>query len=247
MKDIFDVIAPDRKNSDSQPKFDSVSLDFKEESDDLKNQLQAIQRKIEERERRRQESNRKLTAELRDFIRAEIAKIEVKQNVIERVVEKQPIIKNIHVPVPQPPPPPPPAPPAPPQIIKEVRVEVPAKDTRKLVEEAVVEDLKKEMAELKKQIEEARRAADNPILVPSGPGGPGVVGIPPPETGQEGQVLTITNRKATWADGGSSTDETVSIGDPDTNGSWRIIVDGANLAVQKRESGSWVEKGRFEP
>ncbi len=32
------------------------------------------------------------------------------------------------------------------------------------------------------------------------------------------------------------------IGDPDTNGSWRFTIDGANLVFEKRESGSWVTK-----
>lgn len=36
-------------------------------------------------------------------------------------------------------------------------------------------------------------------------------------------------------------------GDPTTNGTWRIIPDGNNLSVQRRESGSYVEKTAFEP
>jgi hypothetical protein len=38
----------------------------------------------------------------------------------------------------------------------------------------------------------------------------------------------------------------LSLGDPQTDGSWRFMVDtSGNLSVQKRESGSWVEKGNF--
>jgi hypothetical protein len=43
------------------------------------------------------------------------------------------------------------------------------------------------------------------------------------------------------------TTPTVNFGDPDTDGSWRIIVDGVNLNVECRESGSWVAKGVFIP
>ena len=36
-------------------------------------------------------------------------------------------------------------------------------------------------------------------------------------------------------------------GDSGTDGSWRIYVSGANLIIEKRESGSWVEKGAYLP
>ncbi len=39
----------------------------------------------------------------------------------------------------------------------------------------------------------------------------------------------------------------VYFGDPNTNGTWRIIVDGNNLAVQRLESAVWVEKSAFTP
>ena len=35
------------------------------------------------------------------------------------------------------------------------------------------------------------------------------------------------------------------IGDQSTNGSWRFYISGDNLVVEKRESGSWAEKGAF--
>ncbi len=37
----------------------------------------------------------------------------------------------------------------------------------------------------------------------------------------------------------------ISIGDPAADGSWRILVSGVDLVVQRKESGSWVEKGAF--
>lgn len=38
------------------------------------------------------------------------------------------------------------------------------------------------------------------------------------------------------------TNEVLYFGDPDTNGAWRIITSGNNLAFERREAGSWVEK-----
>lgn len=35
-------------------------------------------------------------------------------------------------------------------------------------------------------------------------------------------------------------------GDSVTNGSWRIYISSGNLVVEKRETGSWIEKGRYE-
>jgi len=37
------------------------------------------------------------------------------------------------------------------------------------------------------------------------------------------------------------------IGDSGTDGSWRFIIVGNDLSVQRRESGVWVEKGSFMP
>jgi len=42
-----------------------------------------------------------------------------------------------------------------------------------------------------------------------------------------------------------SDDNIKYFGDPDTNGSWRIRHDGTELKFERRESGSWVEKGAF--
>lgn len=44
---------------------------------------------------------------------------------------------------------------------------------------------------------------------------------------------------------GIATSNTVYFGDANTNGSWRITTSGNNLVIERRESGSWVEKGAF--
>lgn len=36
-------------------------------------------------------------------------------------------------------------------------------------------------------------------------------------------------------------------GDANTDGSWRILPVGNNLSIQRRESGSWVEKDAMTP
>ena len=40
----------------------------------------------------------------------------------------------------------------------------------------------------------------------------------------------------------TASDEGFVLGDPDTNGSWRIVLSGDDLVIQRRESGSWVTK-----
>ncbi len=42
-------------------------------------------------------------------------------------------------------------------------------------------------------------------------------------------------------------DDTFYFGDENTNGSWRIIISGTELSIQKREGGVWVEKSAFTP
>lgn len=39
----------------------------------------------------------------------------------------------------------------------------------------------------------------------------------------------------------------VLLGDPTTDGSWRMVRSGNNLQVERRESGAWVAKGVFTP
>ena len=38
-----------------------------------------------------------------------------------------------------------------------------------------------------------------------------------------------------------------NFGDSGTDGSWRLVRDGNNLSVQRREAGVWVEKSAFVP
>jgi len=68
-----------------------------------------------------------------------------------------------------------------------------------------------------------------------------------PVTIDQGGTGGTTASAARTALGIGTDDNTVNIGDPNTNGSWRFTISGANLLVQKREAGSWVEKGQFQP
>ncbi len=43
------------------------------------------------------------------------------------------------------------------------------------------------------------------------------------------------------------TDGYIYLGDRNTDGSWRILPSGANLSIEKRESGVWVQKGGYAP
>jgi hypothetical protein len=93
-----------------------------------------------------------------------------------------------------------PKPEAPKQIVKEVRVEVPKKDTRELVEKKSLDEALKKIEDLEKKLEETDRVARVPMVIPSH-GGPGVIGIPPPEAASVNQVLTVNaDRKAQWKD-----------------------------------------------
>lgn len=195
--DIFDVIAPEKESSIK------LSISTPREPADVKKKMLELQYQLEEQKKELEIARYgKLAEELKAFIREELAKVRISQDVVERIVEKQPIVQRIHIPVPVSTPPPPAAPPAPPQIIKEVRVEVPVKDTRKLVEQETIDELKKKISELEAKLKETRHIAENPLMAP---GGSGVIGIPPPEPNPEGYVLTINKGKAKWsaATGGS--------------------------------------------
>jgi len=69
----------------------------------------------------------------------------------------------------------------------------------------------------------------------------------PNSEGRSGQFLTNDPQNVKWGPIYGAGDPSIPIGDPDTDGSWRIVVDGTALAVQKRESGVWVEKGAYTP
>lgn len=42
-------------------------------------------------------------------------------------------------------------------------------------------------------------------------------------------------------------DSTFYFGDENTDGSWRLIIVGNDLVIQKREAGTWTEKSAFTP
>jgi hypothetical protein len=82
------------------------------------------------------------------------------------------------------------------ETVREIRVEVPSKDSRDLVERKELAAALKKIAELEKQLEETDRRARSPIVLP---GGSGVIGIPPPEAVPENYVLTRNAQgKAEW-------------------------------------------------
>lgn len=105
--------------------------------------------------------------------------------------------------------------------------------------------LNKEIESLKKQIDNMNTSfyrSLNSIPVRIGK-------IIPSLSQQNGKFLSVSGNKMVWATAGSSTESTgvAYFGDQNTDGSWRIITSGSNLAVERRESGSWVEKGAFQP
>ena len=71
-----------------------------------------------------------------------------------------------------------------------------------------------------------------------------------PDLGASGQTeldsfnagLDTSDLALAWID---RTNKTLYIGDPATNGSWRLRDDGSDLIVERRESGTWNEKGAF--
>lgn len=58
---------------------------------------------------------------------------------------------------------------------------------------------------------------------------------------------TFTQVARVYRDGAMSTDSGFYIGDKTTDGSWRFVTSGANLVIQKRESGNWVTKQTITP
>jgi hypothetical protein len=89
------------------------------------------------------------------------------------------------------------------ETVREIRVEVPQKDNRQLVEKSELEKALKKIEELEKKLTETDEIARTPAFVP---GGSGVIGIPPPEAAAADQVLTVVDtsegKKARWAAGG---------------------------------------------
>lgn len=119
------------------------------------------------------------------------------------------------------------------ETIREVRVEVPKKDTRDLVEKSQLDAALKEIATLKKDLAETDRAARSPIVLP---GGSGVIGIPPPEASVAGYVLTVDpNKKAAWkvATGGSGSG---LAGFTVSNGGSTVAFDAQNVTIDELAS-----------
>jgi hypothetical protein len=103
------------------------------------------------------------------------------------------------------------------RIVERVEIKEPPKEKKTFAEESTVQGLKARIEELQKKMKEVENKADNPIVV----GGPGVIGIPAPETGSESDVLTVVNRKAKWkaatAGSGGLTAGTYSVSNPTTD------------------------------
>ena len=60
---------------------------------------------------------------------------------------------------------------------------------------------------------------------------------------ERGGIVSIRIERMTTGSG----EESFYFGDESTNGSWRLIIVGNDLSIQKRESGVWVEKSAFTP
>jgi hypothetical protein len=232
--DIFDELAEEIDVFDSVEEEDSSIETIKAE---LSTMLERFN------ESRRKADSVKFTQEMKALIKKEIARIKPIQNVIEKTLEKQ-VVKNIHVPVSLPPPPK-----EKPQIVREVRVEV-LKDSDKYAQKEHVETLNKEIERLReenKQIKELNDAiAQIKETLPfvGMHGGPGVIGLPGMEN-QSGKILGNDGNKPIWTNNAADSSNTLYIGDPNTNGSWRFRIDGSNLLVERLASGTWTEESAF--
>lgn len=124
------------------------------------------------------------------------------------------------------------------QVIKPVETKI--REVKTLDKEAKeeIESLKKTVKRLEKLLNDA---LDRPVFVPP---------MLPNYSSEQGTFLKAINNKLQWAsassNGGADADP-FYIGDSATDGSWRFTISGSNLSVQRRESGSWVEKGSFMP
>lgn len=177
VKDIFDELSPDKDPFDEIKSTEETSIDK------IRTDFMGLLEKYDTKDRKM--GNAELTARVERLVKSELAKVKPVQNVIERhvPVHLEPRVIERTMPA---------------QIIRETRVEVPAKDTRKLVEQKTIDELNAKIAELTKEIELTKGIAGSF-------GGSGVIGIPPPEGNPEDYVLTISKGRATWkvATGGS--------------------------------------------
>lgn len=233
MVDIFDQLAVDESDI-----FDDVSQE-ENSIESIRSEVAKALDQIDSRERKKEK--KQITNELKAFIMDEIAKIRPKQNVIERTIQTkviEPKVFHVEPKVIE-------APPPPPQIIREIRVEVEKKDTKKYVEESKYLDLLIKISKLENQLKETRRIAESPIVAP---GGAGVIGIPPPEPNPEGYVLTVNKSKAVWAasTGSGGGTNPLYIGDEAT-AVWRISYTepDSDLLVEHKSGSTWSEVSRF--
>lgn len=127
---------------------------------------------------------------VKELIKEEIEKLKPQERIIERVIEKKvihPVPVHLEPKVIEKPAPPP-------QIVKEVRVEVQKPDTRKLVEQPAIDEMKKEIESLKKELKETKEMADRPLIIHGSTGN-----IPSPDPNPVGHVLTVNDHhKAEW-------------------------------------------------
>lgn len=111
----------------------------------------------------------------------------------------------------------------------EKRIEV-VPNPKKWAEVSAVEDLKKQIEDLKKK---SKRENDGPDIK--------IVGeMLPNHNGISGSLQSDGN-KLFW------NNNVVLIGPDQVEGSWRFVVNADILSVQRYESGSWTEKGSFLP
>jgi hypothetical protein len=100
--------------------------------------------------------------------------------------------------------------------------------------------LKKEIDDLKKEHAETKRMAETPMFIPSGPGGSGVIGIPPPEAASAAQVLTVVNtsdgKKARWAAATGGAGGSSLSGFTVSNGGSTLTYDAQNTSLDELAS-----------
>lgn len=193
-RDIFDEVAEEDKDIFAQTQSTEESSIEK-----LKSDLSSMIDRLDMKERKSEKE--KMTLEVTALIKAEVAKIKPVQNIIERQIEQvikheqiikhEQTVKHIQVPVNLP------NPVIPPQkireIIREVRIE-PNENGKQYAELKAVNELIKQIEDLKKEISAAKKTAS---LVLAMRGGSGVIGIPPPG-GQRGKFLSSDGISAYW-------------------------------------------------
>lgn len=206
-RDIFDVIQPDKEDTFDRIEEEDNAIDR------IKKEMETLLERIDSKERRSEKA--KLSQEVKEFVKAEIAKIKPVQNVIHTKVEK-----SLPVQIPQP------------QIIeKTIKQEIIRPVETKIKEIHVVDDtrvkeLQKEIEKLKGELNDLR---DRPNIVVGG----GT--LLPNYSNQEGKTLKVVGGKLDWAtaaSGGTSSDQyTVSnvTTDRTLNGSSFTINELANV------------------